>query len=166
METAIELLLAGDTSEKKDVLKNMNKAFVKMLLNVIYNVVNGSEVTIRPNQRRILKRYNNVYKTLLNKKISLNRKVQLLRRDGHVYLPVFLDIIGSDIEHLLPRSSTYIRKRQSCRICRKENLVKISNHLAQVHHLSREERLKYHGLRKADDTGDEDSASDGSQEGD
>ena len=164
METAIDLLRSGDTSERKDVLRTMNKTFVKFLLNVMYNVLNGSDVTIRANQARIIKPYNNVYKTLLNKKISLDRKVQLLRRDGHVYLPVFLDIIGTDIEHLLPRKPN--RRRKDCKICGKKSLLKISNHLAEVHHLSREERLKYHGRRRTDDTGDEGTASDGSQESD
>ena len=81
-----------------------------------------------------------------------------------MYLPIFLDIIGTDIEQFLPRKPN--RRRKDCKICGKKNILKISNHLAQVHHLSREERLKYHGLRKTDDTGDEDSASDASQEGD
>ena len=35
------------------------------------------------------------------------------------------------------------RRKRKCPICGKQDLVKLSNHLADVHHLTREERLQY-----------------------
>ena len=47
------------------------------------------------------------------------------------------------------------RRRKDCPICGKKNLVKLSNHLADIHQLSAEERKYYlSGASDPDKTGD------------
>lgn len=129
--------------------KNIKTPKLKAILNIIYNVLNNKTIKINPKQANVLKPYQQTYKKLLNKKISLDKKKVLLRKHGHVYLPVFIDIIGEDIKHFWPKG----RRRRDCPVCGKQGLVRLSNHIKKVH-----------GRDRDYDPGDEVIETDGSEE--
>ena len=119
---------------------------VKTLLNVIRNVLDNTDFRKRFSSRqiKILKPYKKTYDRLLDDRVRLSDKRKLLQKEGDTYLPTFLDIIGEELEDCQPIE----RRRRDCPLCGKENLVKLSNHLADMHHLTREERRQY--LRSTD----------------
>ena len=127
----------------KEALLKLDIRDVKTLLNVIRNVIDNPDFKdcITAEHRKILKPYQNTFAKLLDDKVKLSDKRKLLQRDGAEYLPTFLEIIGDELDECIPRQIK--RNRKDCPVCGKENLAKLSNHLADVHNLSKEKRKEY-----------------------
>ena len=136
-EDLLEELQEGDV---KKALARLDVRTVKTLLNVIRNVIDNPtfKECITPEHKKILKPYHNTFAKLLDDQLNLSEKRKLLQKDGDKYLPTFLDIIGDELENCIPRKVN--RKRKDCPVCGKENLLKLSNHLKEVHHIDGEKR--------------------------
>ncbi len=140
------------------VLDNLTRPVLKSVVNIIGNVLNNPEFHISQRQKRILKPYIKSYAFLLDKKESPEAKKQLLQERGEAFLPTFLEIVGDDIRLFIPVGRT----RKDCPMCGKEDLVKLSNHLLQVHNITGEERKRllntaHHGFNRTDAQGGKDS---------
>ena len=109
-------------------------------LNVIANVLHNSAFRNHINERhtRVIDQHKATFKTLLDKKVELDRKSSLLRQHGHLFMPTLLEIIGDQIKTLLPQH----RNKKNCPLCDKKALVKLSNHLKQVHKLTGTDRKR------------------------
>lgn len=118
----METLRYGTPKQRKRVLENMKLDMLKTLINIIGHVLET---------RRVQPRYADTFATLLDKKVSLREKMSVIRRDGHKYLPKFLKIVGKDVEIYKPKE--YQRTLKDCPLCEKTALVKLSNHLFNVH---------------------------------
>lgn len=117
-------------------------------LNVIANVLHNSALRNRINERhtRVIDQHKDTFKTLLDKEVELDRKISLLRQHEHLFMPTLLEIIGDQIKDLLPQH----RNKKNCPLCDKKALVKLSNHLKQVHKLTgtaRKRLLRQHFYR-------------------
>ena len=159
MDESIELLKNGDHAEKKQILKSLNIHLLKVLLNVIYNVLTNKTYHISPEEKGVLKPFTSIYHKLLDKNNTLAKKKLLLQQDGDTYLPTFLEIIDEDIYSLLPKKP--IRRRKKCPIC-KSVVKRLPNHLGQVHHLNKNERQEYQRDQNYD-SGDESFEQNGSE---
>ena len=139
-EDLLDEIQEGDAEK---ALTKLDIRDVKTLLNVIRNVIDNSDFKnrITPEQRKILKPYHNTFAKLLDDKVKLSDKRKLLQKNGEEYLPTFLEIIGDELDDCIPRQVKYNRK--DCPVCGKENLAKLSNHLADMHNLSKEKRKQY-----------------------
>ena len=134
----LEELQEGDA---KAILTRLDTHTVKTLLNVIRNVIDNPafKERITTEHKNILKPYHSTFAKLLDDQVKLSTKRRLLQKDGDKYLPTFLDIIGDELNECEPIE----RKKRTCPLCKKKNLFKLSNHLADMHHLSKEERKHY-----------------------
>ena len=138
MDSEGDLFDEIEEGDAQAALQKMDMRGVKTLLNVIRNVIDNPDFKdcILPHHKRILKPYQNTFAKLLDDKVKLTDKRKLLQRDGEEYLPTFLEIIGNQLDDCIPRQEN--RKRKDCPLCGKKNLVKLSNHLADIHHLSKD----------------------------
>ena len=125
---------------------------IRVQLNVIGNVLHNPAFTnrIKSHQAQVIDQHKAKFKTLLDKRIALDRKRALLLKHGHLFMPTLLEIIGDHIKTLLPQH----RNKRNCPLCEKKDLVKLSNHLKQVHNLTGRERILVlrHGFRRSDGT--------------
>ena len=80
---------------------------------------------------QVERKYLSTYKTLLDKGEPMKLKKALLQKNGHKYLPMFLDSVSEDLDDFIPRDRD--RTRRDCAVCGKKGLKKLSNHLKQVH---------------------------------
>ena len=131
----MEALEVGDVPT---VLDNLTRPVLKSIVNIIGNVLNNPEFHISQTQKRLLKPYISSYVFLLDKKQSPEDKKDILQEKGEAFLPTFLDIVGDDISLFIPVGRT----RKDCPKCGKEALLKLSNHLLQVHNIRGEERKR------------------------
>ena len=159
----MEALQDGDVPT---VLDNLTRPVLKSIVNIIGNVLNNSEFHISQAQKRILKPYISTYTLLLDKRQSLEDKKYILQQKGAAFLPTFLDIVGDDISLFMPEKVN--RSRRTCPVCGREDLLKLSNHLRQVHNITGDERRRMlktstaeqkngHGRNSSDDQGNKDS---------
>lgn len=135
------VLQNGRKKKRKLTIKQLDSKSIKTLLNVIMNVVKNPEINerISRKQRKMLEPYSSIIAKLVDKKVELKKKVKILKKSGHKYLPTFLSIIGEDLDDCQPAE----RRRRNCPLCDTENLAKLSNHLSDMHQLNREERQQY-----------------------
>ena len=124
-----EKIRSGTVSERRRTIRDLSIKKVKTLINIIGTIIENQDYD--SDDEAILTRYSSAFRKLLDKKIPLKEKKQLLQKGGHVYLPIFLNIIGSNTSNFAPQE----RKRvtRDCPICNSKNLKKLSNHLRQVH---------------------------------
>ena len=124
-----EKIRFGKVTEKRKTIRGLSTKKVKTLINIIGTIIENQDYGIH--DEATLTRYVSTFRKLLDKEIPLKDKKELLQKAGHVYLPIFLNIIGSNTSEFAPRE----RKRvtQDCPICNSKNLKKLSNHLRQVH---------------------------------
>ena len=148
---------ALENGDVPTVLLKLTTPVLRSIVNIIGNVLNNSEFTISPTQKRVLRPYVSSYLFLLDKKESSEAKKQLLQETGEAFLPTFLDIVGDDITLFTERN------RKQCPVCGKEDLIKLSNHLKQKHNITGDERKhllktsnteQKNGFNSTDDKGD------------
>jgi len=132
MET-LDVLRDGTVQERKDVLVTINMYLLKTLLNIIGNVLENETFEDRIIKRDILSRYTDTYTTLLDRKVSLKEKQKLLQKSGYIYLPIFLEIVGDDVDAFLPNKVNRTLKDCPVAGCRSKRLKRLSNHLNNVH---------------------------------
>ncbi len=144
------------------VLDNLTIPVLRSIVDIIGNVLNNPTFEMTQTQKRTLRPYIPAYKFLLDKKKPREAKKRLLQEKGEAFLPTFFDIVGDDINLFVPEKVN--RKRKSCPVCGKEDLLKLSNHLKQVHNITGDERrrilkeqISVHGLDRTDDKGNEDT---------
>ena len=148
---------ALENSDVPTVLVKLTIPVLRSIVNIIGNVLNNPEFHISPTQKRILRPYVAAYTFLLDKNESPEAKKQLLQEQGEAFLPTFLDIIGDEISLFTER------KRKRCPVCGKEGLIKLSNHLKQMHNITGDERKQLlkasqkNERNSTDDKGDSDS---------
>ena len=137
----IRKLRYGSKQDIKYVLNTMNTKLLKVLLNVMVNVLenNHFERRITTSYRKKLKPFMETYKMLMNEKVPLKQKLVILKKSGERYIPTFLKILGEDAYDLISESSGKRRKRD-CPICGKTDLVRLANHLSQKHKISGSEK--------------------------
>ena len=113
---------------------------IRVELNVIANVLNNSLFANRISESHtaVIDQHQATFKTLLDKGVALERKRTLLRQQGHLFMPTFLEIIGDQIKSLLPQH----RNKKNCPLCDTKNLIKLSNHLKQIHNLTGDNRKR------------------------
>ena len=142
-----------DALENGEVPTVFTTPVLRSIVNIIGNVLNNPAFEITPTQMHTLRPYINDYIFLLDKDESPKAKKLLLQEKGNAFLPTFLDIVGDDINLFTNRT------RKDCPVCGKENLLKLSNHLKQVHNITGVERkhMLKHGFNCTDDQGDKDT---------
>ncbi len=142
-----------DALENGEVPTVLTTPVLKSIVNIIGNVLNDPAFEITPTQKRTLRPYISTYIFLLDKDESPKAKKQLLQEKGEAFLPTFLDIVGDKISLFTNRT------RKDCPVCGKEDLLKLSNHLKQMHNITGDERkrLLKHGFNCTDDQGDKDT---------
>ena len=123
----------GTVSDRKEVLKNMNSKLLKTLVTIIGNVLETDTYNDDIIKRKVLSKYRRAYSDLLDRDVPLYEKKKILQKAGHVYLPIFLEIVGDDVEKFEPKQQ--IRTLKDCPVhkCKSKQLKKLSNHLKQVH---------------------------------
>ncbi len=134
-----EKIRFGTVTERRRTIRNLSIKKVKTLINIIGTIIENQDYG--SDDETILTRYTSTFRKLLDKKVPLKEKKELLQKAGHVYLPIFLNIIGPNTSNFAPKE----RKRVSrdCPICNSKNLKKLSNHLKQVHDIhDRKDLLK------------------------
>ena len=104
---------------------------MKTLLNVIGNVIEDEAYDDRIIKRDVLTRYGDTYTTLMDRKVPLQKKKKLLQKAGYIYLPIFLEIVGDDVDEFTPRVVNHTLK--NCPLCNTKRLKRLPNHLRQVH---------------------------------
>ena len=156
---------ALENGDVPTVLNNLTRPVLKSIINIIGNVLNNPQFHISQTQKRVLKPYITTYAFLLDKKQSPGDKKDVLQEEGEAFLSTFLDIVGDDISLFIPVGRT----RKDCPKCGKEDLLKLSNHLLQVHNISGEERKQllqeqtrnitaHHGLNRTDEGSDQEDS--------
>ena len=137
MESEEETTLLESLLDGEDVLEELDMCKGKTLLNVIYNVLLNPEYNenISEVEKRKLSPYKKTFHKLLDKKVKLQDKLNILKNNGKHYIQTFLDIIGEDLEYCKVKE-----ERLDCPICGKERLLKLSNHLRKQHNITGEKR--------------------------
>ena len=104
-EDVFEVLQHGEAKERKEALTQLDTRDIKTLLNVIWNVLDNPDIDdrISANHRKVLKPYLTTFVKLLDKKVNVEQKRNILQKSGHIYLPIFLKIIGEDLADCVPR---------------------------------------------------------------
>jgi len=133
--TTMEVLRDGSVQERKHVLSTISITLLKTLLNVIGNVLENETYEDRIIKRQVLQRYASTYATLLDREVPLKEKKKLLQKAGYVYLPIFLEIVGDDVEEFAPKEQGRTLKDCPVPKCRSKQLKKLSNHLHDVHRI-------------------------------
>ena len=153
----MDVLRDGTVSERKEVLKNVNTKLVKTLVNIIGNVVETDtyiEDIIKP---EVLSRYTSAYEDLLDRDVPLQERKKILQKAGHVYLPIFLEIVGDDVEKFEPKEVNRTLRDCPVRGCKSKQLKKLSNHLKQVHGINDRKELLQQAKESALDTDDDET---------
>ena len=135
----MELLRDGSIQERKGVLSTISAPLLKTLLNVIGNVIENETYEGRIIKREVLRQYASTYTTLLDRRVPMKEKKKLLQKAGYVYIPIFLEIVGDDVEDFTPKEDK--RKRKDCPVCNTKGLKRLPNHLRQVHGLKNTKEL-------------------------
>ena len=151
MET-LDVLRDGTVQEIKHVLPTISMSVLKTLLNVIGNVINNDTYEDRIIKRKVLQRYGDTYATLMDRKVPLQKKKKLLQKAGYIYLPIFLEIVGDDVDEFVPR--VVKRKLKDCHVpgCRSKRLKRIANHLHDVHGITDRQEWLEQAKESNDDT--------------
>ena len=133
-----EKIRFGTVRERRETIRGLSIRKVKTLINIIGTIIENQDYD--SHDETILTRYTSTFRKLLDKKIPLKEKKELLQKRSHVYLPIFLNIIGSNTSNFEPQERN--RVSRNCPLCNK-NLKKLSNHLKQVHGINdRKDLLK------------------------
>ncbi len=119
----MEQIRYGTVTQKKEAIKNVTKKELKTIINVIGNVLDDYQEDMMPHLH-VLRKFTSTFMTLLDKETSLDDKKEILQRQGHKYLPIFLEIIGEDIESFAPKERK--RRLKDCPICEKKATETIS----------------------------------------
>ena len=145
-DDVFSVLQNGRKKTRKSKVKQLDSKSIKTLLNVIMNVVKNPEINerISRKQRKMLEPYSSIIARLVDKKVDLKKKVKILKKSGHKYLPTFLSIIGEDLDDCAPKSPN--RTRRDCPLCDAIDLKRLPLHLSHKHGLSGEEKREW--LRK------------------
>ena len=136
----MDTLRDGTVQERKYVLSTISMALLKTLLNIIGNVIENDTYEDRIIKREVLLRYTSTYATLLDREVPMKEKKKLLQKKGYVYLPIFLEIAGDDIEEFIPKVQNRTLKDCPVPKCKSKRLKKLSNHLKQVHDVNSTEK--------------------------
>ena len=134
-----EKIRFGTVTERRETIRGLSIRKVKTLINIIGTIIENQDYD--SHDETILTRYTSTFRKLLDEKVPLKEKKELLQKRGHVYLPIFLSVIGSNTSKFEPQE----RKRvtRDCPICNSKKLKKLSNHLKQVHDIQdRKDLLK------------------------
>jgi len=142
----------GTVSERKEVLRNMNNKLLKTLVNIIGNVLENKTYKDRIIKRKVLSKYSCTYEDLLNRGVPLHEKKKILKKAGHVYVPIFLEIVGDDTEEFAPKEQSRTLKDCPVPKCKSKRLKKLSNHLHDVHGIN--DRLEW--LEQAKESNEDD----------
>ena len=129
----MEQIRHGTVKEKKEAIKNITSKEVKTLINVIGNVLDDYQYDMM-DHLHVLRKFTSTFMRLLDKEIPLYRKKSMLQRQGYKYLPIFLEIIGEDLEPFEPKERK--RRLKDCPVCGKERLKRLANHLREVHKIT------------------------------
>ena len=145
-----------DALENGEVPAVLTIPVLKAIVNIIGNVLNSPEFEMTQAQKRTLRPYVRAFAFLLDKEESPEAKKQLLQEKGEAFLPTFLDVVGDEITLFTGRT------RKDCPVCGKEDLLKLSNHLRQMHNIRGEERkqllkISKNGFYRTDDKGEQDT---------
>ena len=142
-----------DALENGEVPTVFTTPVLKSVVNIIGNVLNNPTFEITETQKRILRPYISTYIFLLDKDKSPKAKKLLLQEKSEAFLPTFLDIVGDKISLFTTRT------HKDCPVCGKEDLLKLSNHLKQVHNITGVERkrLLKNGFNRTNDKRDKDT---------
>ena len=136
----------------------MNTTLLKTLVNIIGNVLvtdTYKDDIIKP---EVLSKYKRAYSYLLDRDTPLQERKKILQKAGHVYVPIFLEIVGDDLEIFEPKEVN--RKLKDCPVpgCRSKQLKKLSNHLKQVHGIKERKELLQQAKESFTDADDDDDA--------
>jgi len=156
----MDVLRDGNVSERKEVLKNMSIKLVKTLVNIIGNVVETDRYIDDIIKPEVLSRYKSAYEDLLDIDIPLQERKKILQKAGHVYLPIFLEIVGDDAEIFEPKEVNRTLKDCPVHKCKSKQLKKLSNHLKQVHGIKDRKELLKQAKESTIDTDDDDDTDD------
>ncbi len=147
LKSRLRKIRTGTVREKKEAIKKLTVKEIKTLLNVMWHVLQSEQVE---------RKYLYTYKTLLDKGVTMTVKKALLQKNGHKYLPMFLDSVSEDLDDFIPRDR--VRTRRDCTVCNKKGLKKLSNHLKQVHGIEDRKALLQKARDKDDDENNENEA--------
>ena len=156
----MEELRRGTVSERKEVLRNMNMKLLKTLVNIIGNVLETDTYEDDIIKPEVLSKYTSAYSQLFDRDVPLQDKKKIMQKAGHVYLPIFLDIIGDDVEKFEPQEVNRTLRDCPVRGCKSKQLKKLSNHLKQVHGINDRKELLQQAKESAMDTDDDDDETD------
>ena len=149
----MEELRDATVSERKEVLKHMNNKLLKTLVNIIGNVLETKTYKKKIIKRKVLSKYTGAYEDLLDRGVPLYKKKNILQKAGHVYVPIFLEIVGDDVEKFEPNEVN--RTLRDCPMCKSKRLKRLPNHLRQVHGITNTNELIKES-KKSLDTEDDD----------
>ena len=152
----LDVLRDGSVQERKHVLHTISITLLKTLLNVIGNVIENEAYEDRIIKRQVLQRYASTYATLLDREVPLKEKKKLLQKAGYVYLPIFLEIVGDDVEEFIPKEQGRTLKDCPVPKCRSKQLKKLSNHLNDVHRIKNRKEWLQQAKETTIDTDDTD----------
>ena len=127
----LDVLRDGSVQERREVLHTISITLLKTLLNMIGNVLENEAYEDRIIKREVLQRYGSTYTTLMDRKVPLQKKKKLLQKAGYIYLPIFLEIVGDDVDEFAPKEVNHTLK--DCPLCNTKRLKRLPNHLRQVH---------------------------------
>ena len=74
----------GTVSERKEVLKNMNKKLLKTLVNIIGNVLENKTYKNKMIKRKALLKYSCAYEDLMDRYVPLHEKKRILQKTGYI----------------------------------------------------------------------------------
>ena len=103
----LKALYHAKPSKRKDILKHCSPDFLQALCELSLNLLKG-HLKVSPSQYRQLNRQKNIIRLLADKKTSLKRKHQVLKKQtGGFILPLLsaaVPILGNLLGGLIPRS--------------------------------------------------------------
>ena len=102
---ALEKLNEETLNDVEEALEHLDTHTLKTYLNVIANVLDNPSFKDRilPEHKEELKPYLPTLSTLLDKSVKLSEKAKILQKKGHLYLPIFLDIIADNLQEIFPK---------------------------------------------------------------
>ena len=162
----MEELREGTVSERKEVLRNMNNKLLKTLVNIIGNVLESKTYKKKIIKRKVLSKFTCAYEDLLDRNVPLHEKKRILQKNGYIYLPIFLEIVGDDTEQFEPKEQGRTLKDCPVPKCKSKRLKKLSNHLHDVHGINDRQEWLEEAKESMIDTDDDDDDDDDDEDGD
>jgi hypothetical protein len=84
----------------KKLLADPSDNLVTAISECALNVYKNSEIELTPQQHKSLGKYQTQIIFLADKKVSLKRKTQLLRRNGYKFVPLLLQAVLDHVERI------------------------------------------------------------------